>query len=388
MLDYTRVLKKIVPEQDGPSPTYLRTGTVVADNGDGTAALTLADGVTILPSVAVLNGVTLTAGMIVQVLTFRGGLLILGPSGSRPPVTTPLTRLAQQVSQTGIASGATAVLTFGPGSEIVDTDNYHSETVNNTRVTPTRPGWYRVVVKVVAEFNSAIISQNAAVLKNGSVIDRSGNHRPNTSNVNSGTILETWVDCNGSTDYIEGAISCATTGAVTWNTNVSANTLNTLTVEWVRDLSPFTGGGIVTPPVNATFPLVQALFGTPSIPNATPTSLTPSSVPVNVGPMWTSGSTFSIPPGQGGLYELGIACQFTPQATASGIRYGRFLVNGSEYALDGINAVGLNNIATPAFATARAQLNGGDTIAFSVFQNTGGALALTGTSHGWIERKR
>jgi hypothetical protein len=234
MIDYTKVLKKIVPDRDGPSPTVLREAIVSADNGDGTADILLSD--TLIEDVKVLNGVSLAAGLNVQVLTHRDDLLILGVSGGRPPVTIPLTRLVQQASQTGLASGATVSLTFGAGSEVIDSDNFHDTSVNNTRVTPNRPGWYRVVVKGVAEFNSAIISQNVAVLKNGSVTDRSGNHRPNAQNINSGTILESWVDCNGSTDYIEGAMSCATTGAVTWNTNAAAATQSTLTVEWVRDL--------------------------------------------------------------------------------------------------------------------------------------------------------
>jgi hypothetical protein len=234
MIDYTKVLKKIVPDRDGPSPTVLREAIVSADNGDGTADILLSD--TLIEDVKVLNGVSLAAGLNVQVLTHRDDLLILGVSGGRPLVTTPLTRLVQQTSQTGLASGATVSLTFGVGSEVIDSNNFHDTSVNNTRVTPNRPGWYRVVVKGVAEFNSAIISQNVAVLKNGSVTDRSGNHRPNTQNINSGTILESWVDCNGSTDYIEGGMSCATTGAVTWNTNAAAATQSTLTVEWVRDL--------------------------------------------------------------------------------------------------------------------------------------------------------
>jgi len=131
------------------------------------------------------------------------------------------------------------------------------------------------------------------------------------------------------------------------------------------------------------FPSAFADFGTPSIANATVVDLTPTSVPVNVGGMWTSGTAFTIPTGQGGLYEMGIACRFV--TNANGVRQGRISVNGAEYMYWTVpsNSIG----QAPGAGVTRRVMVAGDVVRFNVYQNSGGALAF-GSGTGWLERVR
>lgn len=131
-------------------------------------------------------------------------------------------------------------------------------------------------------------------------------------------------------------------------------------------------------------------FGTPTITNNSLTTLTPNAVPVNDGSMWTSGTNFVVPTGQGGLYEMGLALQYASQATAAGIRMARFRKNGSDitYAAHTVAATGLNSTLTPGFAVARNVLAAGDIITFHAFHTAGADLALNASSHGWLERVR
>lgn len=148
----------------------------------------------------------------------------------------PICRLAQQTGQTGNATGTTLTLTFGTGSETVDTDGMHSESVNNTRITPVKPGWYRVVVQPILAFNANITGCHSAALKNGVVQQRSGNHRPNNTSINAGAMpLEVWMTANGTTDYFEAAVQAATSSG-TWDTNAAAGSQSTFMVEFLRDL--------------------------------------------------------------------------------------------------------------------------------------------------------
>jgi len=77
-LDYTKLLRKLTPEtQVGGDPgLQLRTGTVTALAADGTATVTLNGGS--VPNVPVLGNVSLVVGAVVQMLSQRGSLLILG----------------------------------------------------------------------------------------------------------------------------------------------------------------------------------------------------------------------------------------------------------------------------------------------------------------------
>jgi hypothetical protein len=74
-IDLVKVLNKISPVPDGEDEVRLRTGVVSAVNS-GTVDLTLSGAV--FPGVPVLDGVSLAVGSVVQVLSSRGYLLVIG----------------------------------------------------------------------------------------------------------------------------------------------------------------------------------------------------------------------------------------------------------------------------------------------------------------------
>ena len=76
-MDYTRMLEKLIPTVDGEDKLRLRTGTVDAVNADGTLDIEMSDGL-ILPNVNKLVSAYAPAGAVVQIIVFRGALLVIG----------------------------------------------------------------------------------------------------------------------------------------------------------------------------------------------------------------------------------------------------------------------------------------------------------------------
>lgn len=76
MIDYSTLKKKLNPERDGQDLLQLRVGVVTAIAADGTASVTI-NGVTVT-KVNRLAEATITVGAIVQIVSYRGSLLIIG----------------------------------------------------------------------------------------------------------------------------------------------------------------------------------------------------------------------------------------------------------------------------------------------------------------------
>lgn len=134
-------------------------------------------------------------------------------------------------------------------------------------------------------------------------------------------------------------------------------------------------------------PRVNLLLGTPSIANNSIQALTPTSAPVNVGGMWTSGTNITIPSGMGGEYDIGIVCRYASQAVATGMRMVRIHIDGVEYMYNPI-PVGSGHNATnvPVLLTVSPVLTAGQVVTFHAFQTSGGALSLAGASHAWVRK--
>lgn len=120
----------------------------------------------------------------------------------------PVVKLVQQAAanQTALASATDQVITFGSGSEEIDTHNWHDVSSNTSRIT-IGTGWagvYRVDIKIIMAFSTTITSINSCLRKNGANLERSGNTKPNaTANVNvAATPLSTLVTLAAG-DYIE-----------------------------------------------------------------------------------------------------------------------------------------------------------------------------------------
>ena len=80
-MDYTALLKKLTPDQDGEPHTRLRTGVVDAVNANGTLDILMSGGI-IVPGVPKLATAYAPPGATVQMISSRGSLLVIGAVGS------------------------------------------------------------------------------------------------------------------------------------------------------------------------------------------------------------------------------------------------------------------------------------------------------------------
>lgn len=143
----------------------------------------------------------------------------------------PSGRLVQTVAQTGIASATVTPLTFT--TEDLDSHNFHSTSVNTSRVTPTTPGWYNVKGSVAFVGATDYTVNEAFIRQNGSVgVPPAGRFTPSASAQTLVLGCTAKVFCNGSTDYFEVCLR-ATKAAGTIGTVISAQFTSVL--EWEFD---------------------------------------------------------------------------------------------------------------------------------------------------------
>lgn len=84
-IDYTRLLEKLNPDPGAEDTLRLRVATVTTVNANGTLDLTMSSGV-LVPGVPKLASAVAPAGAVVQVITLRGSLLVIGAvSGTAVP---------------------------------------------------------------------------------------------------------------------------------------------------------------------------------------------------------------------------------------------------------------------------------------------------------------
>jgi hypothetical protein len=144
----------------------------------------------------------------------------------------PLVRLVQFTAQS-IPNATTTALTFGASSEDIDTNGFHDLVTNNTRVTPTIPGYYRVSVTYAATANTAT-QLFAVVAKNGLLIQPLVRQTPAATSAAKSVSASAIVSLNGSTDYVEGMCNQNSGGALLTQTSGSVNSV--LEVEFLRPL--------------------------------------------------------------------------------------------------------------------------------------------------------
>lgn len=77
-IDYTKMLRRLFPEdeQDGASNLTMRVGTVDALNSDGTVDVIISG--LVFPGIRKLSGAIFPVGAQVQIISYRGSLLIIG----------------------------------------------------------------------------------------------------------------------------------------------------------------------------------------------------------------------------------------------------------------------------------------------------------------------
>lgn len=198
MIDFTALLKKLSPQDEvsGDPGFRLRTATVAAIGAaDGTVDLTLSEG--LVPDVAVLGGASVVVGTVVQVLSYRGALLVLGGSGAA--LSSPV-ELAGSLSNGGYASS-----TFG---NTLTTTGIHGVAF----IAPPS-GRVQVVGRSVA--GHATIAQFSLLdyeVRAGSTVGSGGVFRA-SSNITAGAI-QSAVAANQGTIVTGGLVTGLTPGAV------------------------------------------------------------------------------------------------------------------------------------------------------------------------------
>ncbi len=75
-MDYTKLLAKLIPEAGGEDVLRLRVGVVDAVNTDGTVDVGISG--LVIPDVPRLAEASVQAGAVVQLLSFRGSLIVIG----------------------------------------------------------------------------------------------------------------------------------------------------------------------------------------------------------------------------------------------------------------------------------------------------------------------
>lgn len=113
--DLLRVVDRLVPKRDGEPYTTMRTAEVLVDNGDGTRDIELS-GVTV-PNVPMLAGSVAAVSDIVQVVTWKGALLILGKISDGTPPGSGFTGATGATGATGPAGATGAGVTGATGPQ-------------------------------------------------------------------------------------------------------------------------------------------------------------------------------------------------------------------------------------------------------------------------------
>jgi hypothetical protein len=111
VIDYTRLRKKLIPEPDGEPHIVMRTGTISQVNANGTVDLQMSDG-TIVPGVSRLVGAYTPVGAVVQVLSFRGSLLVIGGSATNSSQVLPMQAGTHNVTMGASATTFSSAVVF------------------------------------------------------------------------------------------------------------------------------------------------------------------------------------------------------------------------------------------------------------------------------------
>lgn len=145
----------------------------------------------------------------------------------------PLVRLIQQAAQSIANTPATVALTFGSGSEDIDTHAFHDVSTNTSRVTPTIAGYYRCTATYAVAANTA--TQLLVVLgKNGALVQPLVRHTPAATSAAKSVTTTAILSANGSTDYFEMLVQQNSGGAL--NTQVGGSVNSVFEVEFLRSL--------------------------------------------------------------------------------------------------------------------------------------------------------
>lgn len=145
----------------------------------------------------------------------------------------PVVRLIQQSAQS-VSDATATLLSYGSGSEDIDTHGFHDTSTNPTRITPTVAGYYRCTVTyhtVSAAYTQLLVG----IRKNGSNVDPVLVVRPDAaSSAGQSVQCTVTVAVNGTGDYLEHLVQQNSSAAR--NTTTAAGFRSTFECVFERPL--------------------------------------------------------------------------------------------------------------------------------------------------------
>lgn len=148
----------------------------------------------------------------------------------------PMCCVVQQAAQTGWTTGAATAVTFGVGSEVVDTDSLHNESSNTSRIViGGKLGWWQISGNFCPATNAAATSLRSILYLNGVAINGSFGGATGASSFLGVPTPAITVRATSATDYVElyGLVVAA---SGTLGTSISAPYVaSSLTAIYLRD---------------------------------------------------------------------------------------------------------------------------------------------------------
>ena len=148
-------------------------------------------------------------------------------------LTKPICRLVPTGTQSIPDNTATA-LTFA--SEDVDTDGFHDNATNPSRITPNKPGWYRFAGVYYTGARADYASVTVFLRKNGSTTFAGGGRLITPPSGTTAVQCTALISCNGTTDYVELMALQDNTANAAQVTTVSLYLTSAFECEFVRSL--------------------------------------------------------------------------------------------------------------------------------------------------------
>lgn len=142
-----------------------------------------------------------------------------------------------QASSQSLAHNTSVAIQFGTSTEVYDTDGFHSESSNNTRVTPNRAGYYRFRGSVSFTGQTDYTSLECTIAKNGT--GQAPAFRLALAFTTGTQVIgtEIQISMNGTTDYVELVAKHVRTGAAASSTVVSSQFATALEWEFLRPIT-------------------------------------------------------------------------------------------------------------------------------------------------------
>jgi hypothetical protein len=125
-------------------------------------------------------------------------------------VNRPKVRLVQQAAGVQTINTTDTTLTFGAGSEDFDTNAWHDETTNPSRITVDREGFVDVDGTLVVANNTTVTALSLSIFKNGVAQAPIGRDKPAAANLSHSVSVHAKLECVAG-DYFE--LVASTSGA-------------------------------------------------------------------------------------------------------------------------------------------------------------------------------